>query len=105
MRWTCALDGDMDMEIARKLEIEMAKEVELEINMEIDLATEMERESVKDEYGHGVGDGAGRDVVDGDGDENNMMTEVVLGRSMKIKIEMEMVIFKTPKTSRELRFA
>ena len=39
--------------------------------------------------------------------ENKMMTEVVLGRSMKIKIEMEMemVIFETPKTSRELRFA
>jgi len=39
--------------------------------------------------------------------ENKMMTEVVLGRSMKIKIEMEMemVIFEIPKTSRELRFA
>ena len=39
--------------------------------------------------------------------ENKMMTEVVLGRSVKIKIEMEMemVIFETPKTSRELRFA
>ena len=39
--------------------------------------------------------------------ENKMMTEVVLGRSMKIKIEMEMemAIFETPKTSRELRFA
>ena len=39
--------------------------------------------------------------------ENKMMTEVVVGRSMKIKIEMEMVmgIFETPKTSRQLRFA
>ena len=39
--------------------------------------------------------------------ENKMMTEVVLGRSMKIKIEMEMamVLFETPKTSRQLRFA
>ncbi len=39
--------------------------------------------------------------------ENKMMTEVVLGRSMKIKIvmEMEVVILEIPKTSRELRFA